>query len=105
MCQELPQGTNNDIDIDNDYLNPRKMKAYFSMGAYDAKARSSSTVAGDFSASPLKKKSKIIFDINELVEKWSLPIEGVREIKVESNVVHKQRRLSIHQTCSSSCLC
>ena len=57
-------------------------KASFSGGAYDAEDGSSSAAIGDLSASPLKKKSKIIFDLNELAEIWSLPIEEVREMMV-----------------------
>ncbi|KAL7583314.1 uncharacterized protein LOC111881298 [Lactuca sativa] len=61
---EVPQGTDSDIDSDNDQLNPRKRKASFSGGAYDTEVGSSSVVVGDPSKSPLKKKSKLIIDLN-----------------------------------------
>ncbi|CAI9278262.1 unnamed protein product [Lactuca saligna] len=57
---EISQGTNSDIESDNDQLNPRRSKATFSLGAHDAKVGSSST-AGDPSAPPPSKKIKLIF--------------------------------------------
>ena len=65
FSQEVPQGTNSDIDPDEGiYLNPRKMKDSFSGGAINHEARSSSA-AGDTSAPPQKKK-RLIFYLNEL---------------------------------------
>ncbi|CAI9283742.1 unnamed protein product [Lactuca saligna] len=49
--QEVPQGTDSDIDSENDQLNPRKRKASFSGGSNVTEAGSSSSVdAGDESA-------------------------------------------------------
>ncbi|KAL7583869.1 hypothetical protein Lser_V15G42257 [Lactuca serriola] len=86
-------GNNSDIESDNDLLNPRKRKVSFSGGDHDTEFGSSSAaVGGDPLAPPPKKKSKPIFDLNELVETWRLPILEVREIMLEYNVVVRQKK-------------
>ncbi|CAI9277351.1 unnamed protein product [Lactuca saligna] len=73
---QIPQGTDSDIGSDHDLLNPRKRKASFLGGDHDVEAGSSyAAAASDPSASTHKKKSKLIFDLNELGEKWRIPIE------------------------------
>ncbi|CAI9272199.1 unnamed protein product [Lactuca saligna] len=83
ISQEVLQGTNSYIKSDDGQLNPRNRNASFLGGAHDIEARSSfTTVTGDPSAHPPKKKSKLILDQNELIVTWRLPIEEVREYHV-----------------------
>ncbi|CAI9271049.1 unnamed protein product [Lactuca saligna] len=53
---EIPQGTNSDIESNDDQLNPRKSKASFSGGANDVELGSSSTAGGSSAPPPIKCK-------------------------------------------------
>ena len=99
--QKVPQGTNSDIDFGNDQLNPQKRKASSSRGGHDVEAGSSSAV-GDPSAPPPKKKRKLIFYLKKLVETWRLPIEEVREIMLEYNVVVQKKKEARKGECLSA---
>ncbi|CAI9268606.1 unnamed protein product [Lactuca saligna] len=62
---EIPQGTNSDIESNNDQLNPRKRKDSFSGGAHDAEVGSPSI---------------------------GIIVDEVREIVIENNVVIQERK-------------
>ncbi|CAI9267623.1 unnamed protein product [Lactuca saligna] len=89
---DVPQGTDSDIESENEQLNPQKWKPTFLRRAYDAEAGSYSTAAGDLLTSPPKKKRNLIFNLNELAETWTLPIEEVN--KIFNNNVEKQHIIS-----------
>ena len=88
---EIPQGTNNDIDSDDDQLNPRKRKASFSGGANNDEDGSSSDT-GDPSAPPPTKESKLNVDLNDLAKEWDIIVKEVKEIMIKNNVAFQARK-------------
>ncbi|CAI9299139.1 unnamed protein product [Lactuca saligna] len=75
--QMIPEGTQIDIDFDNEQINTRKRKAFFLGGANDAKVESS-FATGDSSSPPLCKKSKLTGDLNDLTKEWcKIPVMSI----------------------------
>ncbi|CAI9280262.1 unnamed protein product [Lactuca saligna] len=60
---EISQGTN-DIESDDEQLNPKKRKLSFLRGANDVEAGSSSAVSG--SSAPPPKRCMLMFDLEDL---------------------------------------
>ncbi|CAI9281013.1 unnamed protein product [Lactuca saligna] len=65
--REIPQGTHNNIECDDDQLNPRKIRDSFLWGANDVEARSSSIV-GSSSSLLSSKKRKLTVGLEVLAE-------------------------------------
>lgn len=74
---EIHQGTYNDIESDDDQLNPRKRKASLPRGANEVEVGISS-VAGSSSTPLPSKKSKLTVDLEELAKNWKMTIEEVK---------------------------
>ena len=87
---EVPQEKNNNINFNNEQLNPQKRKGSFSREAHNVEVGSSSA-ANDPSTPPPSKKNKLIFDLNELDKIWGITIDKVIEIMIKNNVDKKKK--------------
>ena len=87
---EISQGTNSDIESDDEQLNPRKRKASFSGRENDIEAGISYAVSG--SSAPPLKRCRLIVNLEDLaIDQW-MTIEEFREIMLEHNASVKRRK-------------
>lgn len=88
---EVPQGTHNDLESEDEQLNLRKMKASLSGRANDVED-GRSTVVGDSSALPPSNKSKLAIALNDLAKEWDITVEEFIDIMMEHNATIQSRK-------------